>query len=108
MIGNNSYIGEGCAIEKSLVLGNDYYTNEKTRAASIEKGESALGIGTCLHPQSTICIPPDILVYTHPSGYIEEASMSHFCVDNAKFLVQGFLAVRPGIRRDVASRKSCS
>ncbi len=45
MIGNNSYIGEGCTVEKSLVLGNDYYTNEKTRAASIEKGESALGVG---------------------------------------------------------------
>ena len=48
MIGNNTYIGEGCTVEKSLVLGNDYYTNEKTRAASIEKGESALGIGMCL------------------------------------------------------------
>ena len=45
MIGNNSYIGEGCVLEKSLVLGNDYYTNEKTRAASLEKGESALGVG---------------------------------------------------------------
>lgn len=32
-------------LEKSLVLGNDYYTNEKTRAASLEKGESALGVG---------------------------------------------------------------
>ncbi len=45
VIGNNSYIGEGCVLEKSLVLGNDYYTNEKTRAASLEKGESALGVG---------------------------------------------------------------
>ena len=45
VIGNNSYIGEGCTVEKSLDLGNDYYTNEKTRAASIEKGESALGVG---------------------------------------------------------------
>ncbi len=55
MIGNNSYIGPGCLLEKSLVLGNDYYTNEKTRAASLEKGESALGIGmcqTCLHNTS--------------------------------------------------------
>ena len=39
MIGNNSYIGEGCVLEKSLVLGNDYYTNEKTRAASLEKAD---------------------------------------------------------------------
>ena len=48
VIGNNSFIGEGCTVEKSLVLGNDYYTNEKTRAASREKGESALGVGMCL------------------------------------------------------------
>jgi hypothetical protein len=47
VIGNNSYVGDGCLLEKSLVLGNDYYTNEKTRAASLEKGESALGIGMC-------------------------------------------------------------
>lgn len=45
VIGNNSYIGKGCTIEKTLVLGNDYYTNDKTRALSHEKGESALGIG---------------------------------------------------------------
>lgn len=45
VIGNNSYVGAGCTIEDSLVLGNDYYTNDKTRAQSLEKGESALGIG---------------------------------------------------------------
>lgn len=46
VLGNNSYVGEGCILEQTLVLGNDYYTNDKTRAASLEKGESALGIGT--------------------------------------------------------------
>ncbi|KAK9914771.1 hypothetical protein WJX75_000324 [Coccomyxa subellipsoidea] len=45
VLGNNSYVGEGCILEQTLVLGNDYYTNDKTRAASLEKGESALGIG---------------------------------------------------------------
>jgi len=45
VIGNNSYVGDGCNIERTLVLGNDYYTNHKTRAASVVKGESALGIG---------------------------------------------------------------
>lgn len=45
VMGNNSYVGAGCTIEDSLVLGNDYYTNDKTRAQSLEKGESALGIG---------------------------------------------------------------
>ncbi|BDA43485.1 Glucose-1-phosphate adenylyltransferase [Coccomyxa sp. Obi] len=45
VLGNNSYVGQGCTLEKTLVLGNDYYTNDKTRAASLEKGESALGIG---------------------------------------------------------------
>jgi len=45
VIGNNSFVGEGCTLEQTLVLGNDYYTNDKTRAASLEKGESALGIG---------------------------------------------------------------
>ena len=45
VMGNNSYVGAGCAIEDSLVLGNDYYTNDKTRAQSRDKGESALGIG---------------------------------------------------------------
>ncbi len=45
VLGNNTYVGEGCTLEQTLVLGNDYYTNDKTRAASLEKGESALGIG---------------------------------------------------------------
>ena len=45
VMGNNSYVGDGCSIEDSLVLGNDYYTNDKTRAQSRDKGESALGIG---------------------------------------------------------------
>lgn len=45
VIGNNTFVGEGCRLEQTLVLGNDYYTNDKTRAASLEKEESALGIG---------------------------------------------------------------
>jgi hypothetical protein len=45
VVGINSYIGRGSTLENTLVLGNDYYTNDKSRALSLEKGESALGIG---------------------------------------------------------------
>ena len=64
VMGNNSYVGAGCTLESSLVLGNDYYTNDKTRAQSLEKGESALGIGAratceCVHgvysPRRPLC-----------------------------------------------------
>lgn len=58
VLGNNSYVGNGCTLEKTLVLGNDYYTNDKTRAASLEKGESALGIGELL-PLIDCCILTD-------------------------------------------------
>ena len=65
VMGNNSYVGAGCSLEASLVLGNDYYTNDKTRAQSLEKGESALGIGArasshacvraCMHAGLAVC-----------------------------------------------------
>ena len=45
VIGCNSYVGEGCELINTLVLGNDTYTNDASRAASREKGEVVLGIG---------------------------------------------------------------
>lgn len=93
MIGNNSYIGEGCTLEKSLVLGNDYYTNEKTRAASIEKGESALGIGRFFASHSAACVPTDTAVCTQPRGYKEKVYMSHSYGNSIRFSPQYYLAV---------------
>ena len=45
MIGNNIYIGEGCNLEGALLLSNDFYTNDASRAVSRAKGEAVLGVG---------------------------------------------------------------
>lgn len=54
IVGCNSYVGEGCDISKTVILGNETYTNDSSRAASRKKGETVLGIGvtlTCLTTQ---------------------------------------------------------
>ena len=48
MIGNNIYVGEGCTIEDALLLSNDFYTNDASRAVSRAKGEAVLGVGAGL------------------------------------------------------------
>ena len=102
VIGNNSYIGEGCTIEKSLVLGNDYYTNEKTRAASLEKGESALGIGTCFRFQSTAACTQLTSLYTLQE--CREASKSHsWARDILKVTYHVVLIIRPDHRQNAPS-----
>ena len=45
IVGCNSYIGRGCRISETIILGNDNYTNAKLREASRKKGQTALGIG---------------------------------------------------------------
>jgi glucose-1-phosphate adenylyltransferase len=45
IVGSNSYIGRGCDIQDTIILGNDSYTNEASRALSRKKGEVVLGIG---------------------------------------------------------------
>ena len=55
MVGCNSYIGEGCEIVDSIILGNDTYTNDRSRAASRKKGEVVLGIGASGPLASTLC-----------------------------------------------------
>lgn len=45
IIGCNSYIGQGCKITETIVLGNDNYTNDTSRTASRKKGEAVLGVG---------------------------------------------------------------
>ncbi|KAK9844020.1 hypothetical protein WJX81_002055 [Elliptochloris bilobata] len=45
VVGNNIYVGEGCNIEDSLLLSNDFYTNDSSRAVSRAKGEAVMGVG---------------------------------------------------------------
>ncbi len=49
IVGCNSYVGDGCSISDTVILGNDTYTNETSRTASRKKGEVVLGIGEALH-----------------------------------------------------------
>ena len=53
IVGCNSYIGEGCSISDTVILGNDTYTNDSSRTASRKKGEVVLGIGEPLDPCQT-------------------------------------------------------
>ena len=48
VVGCNSYIGDGCELVNTMILGNDTYTNDASRAASRRKGEVVLGIGELL------------------------------------------------------------
>lgn len=50
IVGCNSYIGQGCSISDTVILGNDTYTNDSSRTASRKKGEVVLGIGEPLDP----------------------------------------------------------
>ena len=86
VIGNNSYVGDGCLLEKSLVLGNDYYTNEKTRAASLEKGESALGIGMC--PACLRGIQFCLLTYSFLREMAADRLLPKAAASRACFIVQ--------------------
>ena len=45
IVGCNSYIGKGSDLSDSIIMGNNAYTNEASRAASRKKGEAVLGIG---------------------------------------------------------------
>lgn len=45
IVGCNAYIGKGCDLTDTILLGNDMYTNETSRKASRRKGEVVLGIG---------------------------------------------------------------
>ena len=53
IIGCNSYVGQGCKISETIVLGNDNYTNDTSRTASRKKGEAVLGIGE--HRTDLLC-----------------------------------------------------
>ncbi|KAK9828450.1 hypothetical protein WJX72_000056 [[Myrmecia] bisecta] len=45
VVGCNSFVGNGCHIENTLLMGNDAYTNDHSREVSSQKGEAVLGIG---------------------------------------------------------------
>jgi len=50
IVGCNSYVGRGCDIQDTIILGNDSYTNESSRALSRKKGQVVLGIGVPVSP----------------------------------------------------------
>ena len=58
-MGCNSYIGEGCQVSETVILGNDTYTNDASRAASRKKGEVVLGIGKDLLQHSMAIYNPE-------------------------------------------------
>lgn len=60
IVGSNSYVGRGCDIQDTIILGNDSYTNEASRALSRKKGEVVLGIGESAFScsQTSICRQP--------------------------------------------------
>jgi glucose-1-phosphate adenylyltransferase len=45
LLGIRSYIGEGCVLEDTIVMGSDYYETDKQLAANAAKGRPNLGLG---------------------------------------------------------------
>jgi glucose-1-phosphate adenylyltransferase len=45
VLGVRSFIGEGCNIEDSIVMGSDYYETDEQRKTNVDKGRPHLGIG---------------------------------------------------------------
>jgi glucose-1-phosphate adenylyltransferase len=45
LLGIRSYIGEGCVLEDTIVMGSDYYETDKQLAANVAKGRPNLGLG---------------------------------------------------------------
>jgi glucose-1-phosphate adenylyltransferase len=45
VLGIRSYVGEGCVLEDTIVMGSDYYETEEQLAANIEQGLPHLGLG---------------------------------------------------------------
>lgn len=45
VVGCNAYVGKGCELTGTIILGNNTYTNDASREASRRKGEVVLGIG---------------------------------------------------------------
>jgi glucose-1-phosphate adenylyltransferase len=45
VLGIRSYIGEGCVLEDTIVMGSDYYETEMQLAGNLAKGRPHLGLG---------------------------------------------------------------
>jgi glucose-1-phosphate adenylyltransferase len=45
VLGIRSYIGEGCALEDTIVMGADYYETEDQLAENIKRGRPRIGLG---------------------------------------------------------------
>jgi glucose-1-phosphate adenylyltransferase len=45
VLGTRSYVGEGCVLEDTIVMGADYYETEEQLAANIAQGIPHLGLG---------------------------------------------------------------
>lgn len=45
VIGCNTFVGNGCHIEDTLLMGNDNYSNDRERERARSQGLSVLGIG---------------------------------------------------------------
>jgi hypothetical protein len=69
-VGCNSYVGRGCDIQETIILGNDSYTNEASRALSRKKGEVVLGIGETPLTSPSLPLSQDavIVLCCFPSG----------------------------------------
>jgi glucose-1-phosphate adenylyltransferase len=54
VLGIRSFIGEGCVLEDTIVMGADYYETDEQRAANIAKGKPHLGLGKNCRIQGAI------------------------------------------------------
>jgi glucose-1-phosphate adenylyltransferase len=45
IIGLRGIVGNGCKINRAMIMGADYYESEEEKAALLAKGEIPVGIG---------------------------------------------------------------
>ena len=77
VIGCNTFVGNGCHIEDTLLMGNDNYSNDRERERARSQGLSVLGIGELIAATSPPFPPGPLLLLGRRSMHAAEQRTYH-------------------------------